>query len=145
MTKANIIYSDLSYNIQGCFFNIYNNLGFGHKEIIYQRALEKELKLKNISFKKEPRLFVTYLGEKMGIYVPDFVIDDKIIIEIKAVEFLPSQFIQQLIYYLKGTGFSLGYLVNFGSPKLQIIRRIWTPKPTNRIREDSLSIRVNPT
>lgn len=64
------------------------------------------------------------------------MIDNKIILEIKALEFLPEKLITQLIYYLKGTNYKLGYLVNFGSPKLQIIRRVWTQNYQYRFREN---------
>ena len=127
MSKVRLLYPDLSYQLQGCFFQVYNILGFGHKEIAYQRALEQELTLQNISFEREMHLLITYREKKIAEYVPDLVIDKKIIIEIKALEFLPNKFITQLIYYLKGTNYKLGYLINFGAPKLQIIRRIWTP------------------
>lgn len=138
--KVQLLYPDLSYRLQGCFFKVYNVLGFGHKEVAYQRALEQELTLQNIPFEKETRLPITYKGKKIAEYVPDLVIDNKIIVEIKALEFLPNKFITQLIYYLKGTDYQLGYLVNFGSPRLEIIRRIWTPP----IRGNSLPIRGNP-
>jgi len=128
MNTVGLLYPDLSYKLQGCFFKVYNILGFGHKEIAYQRALEQELTIQNISFEREMHLSITYKDKKIAEYVPDLVIDDKIIVEIKALEFLPNKFITQLINYLKGTNFQLGYLVNFGAPKLQIIRRIWTPK-----------------
>ena len=127
MNTVGLLYPDLSYKLQGCFFKVYNILGFGHKEIAYQRALEQELTLQNISFEREMHLLITYRDKKIAEYVPDLVIDKKIIIEIKALEFLPNKFITQLIYYLKGTNYKLGYLINFGAPKLQIIRRIWTP------------------
>lgn len=135
---SNILYSDLSYQLQGCFFKVYNTLGFGHKEVVYQRALEEELKLKYIPFQKEMPLSIIYNYKKIADYIPDLTIDNKIIVEVKALEFLPRKIMTQLIYYLKGTNYKLGYLVNFGTPKLQIIRRIWTPNYKIKIRENSL-------
>ena len=143
MSKVKLLYSDLSYRLQGCFFKVYNILGFGHKEIAYQRGLEQELTLQNIPFKREVHLSITYKDKKIAEYVPDLVIDDKIIVEIKALEFLPNKFITQLINYLKGTNFQLGYLVNFGAPKLQIIRRIWTPNYKNRITTNNSKLTRN--
>lgn len=122
-----LLYRDLSYSLQGCFYTVYNTLGFGHKELIYQRALEEELTKKAISHIREKSLPLFYNSKKIGEYRPDFVINDKIIVEIKALEFLPKKLITQLVYYLKGTDYKLGYLVNFGGAKLEIIRRIWTP------------------
>lgn len=128
MNNTKLLFPELSYKLQGCFFKVYNILGFGYKEIAYQRALEQELTLQNIPFEKETHLSITYKGKKIAEYVPDLVIDNKIIVEIKALEFLPNKFITQLIYYLKGTNYKLGYLVNFGGTRLEIIRRIWTLK-----------------
>src|SRR3989338_535401 len=143
MNTVGLLYPDLSYKLQGCFFKVYNILGFGHKEIAYQRALEQELTIQNISFEREMHLSITYKDKKIAEYVPDLVIDDKIIVEIKALEFLPNKFITQLINYLKGTNFQLGYLVNFGAPKLQIIRRIWTPNYKNRITTNNSKLTRN--
>lgn len=69
---------------------------------------------------------IVYSDKTVGKYQPDFTIDDKIILEIKAVEYLPKKLATQLVYYLKGTDFKLGYLVNFGAPNLQIIRKVWS-------------------
>jgi len=71
------------------------------------------------------RLSIVYKGYDVGIYVPDFIIEDKIIIEIKAILEMPSVFEKQLYYYLKGTKYKLGYLVNFGGSELDIKRRIY--------------------
>ncbi len=121
------LYEDLSYQIRGCVFAVYNNLGFGHKENIYQKALTIELESKNIKFIAQDSLPITYQSKVMGTYRPDFTIDGKVIIEIKAVPFMPKSDETQLTYYLKGTNYKLGFLINFGSPKLDIRRRIWTP------------------
>jgi len=67
---------------------------------------------------------IEYEGEKVGIYEPDFIIDNKIIVEIKSVLAMPKVFEKQLYYHLKGGMFWLGYLVNFGSDKLDAHRRI---------------------
>jgi len=121
------LYEDLSYEIRGCVFKVYNTLGFGHKENIYQKALENEFKNLEINFDKEKALPIIYDRKKVGIYKPDFIIDNKIIVEIKAVSFMPKDYETQLTYYLKGTNYKLGFLINFGSHKLDIRCRIWTP------------------
>ena len=72
---------------------------------------------------------VVYDCEKVGYYKPDFIIDNKIIIELKSLDFMPQDLEKQLIYYLKGTNYKLGLLVNFGSNKLVIKRKIWSPDP----------------
>jgi len=121
-----LLYADLTFQIRKACFNVYNQLGFGHKEQVYQKALIKEFNELKLPYKKEVRLSVNYKGEIVGSYRPDFVIDNKIIIEIKAVEFLPKTFEQQLLHYLKSTKYELGLLINFGSTKLYIKRFIWS-------------------
>lgn len=121
----NFLYGELTYKVRRAIFNVYNNLGYGHRESVYQGALAKELKEQGASFEREPALAVYYQRDKVGTYKPDFVIEGKIILEIKAVPFLNKQMETQLVYYLKGTDYRLGLLVNFGSDKLKIIRRIW--------------------
>lgn len=124
--KQELLYKDLSYRIRGCAFKIYNNMGFGHKENVYQKALAIEFEKAGINFEREKVLPVFYENQKIGIYKPDFVVDNKIIIETKAVPFMPKTYETQLIYYLKSTKFKLGFLINFGSNKINIKRKIWT-------------------
>lgn len=126
MTTDKLLYQDLTYEIRGLLFKVYNKLGFGHKESVYQNALRHELVKSKLRFDQEKALDVIYDGTKVGIYRPDFVVDGKILLELKAVSFLPKEAETQLIYYLKGTNFKLGLLVNFGSTKLSIRRKIWT-------------------
>lgn len=121
-----LLYVDLTYKIRKALFTVYNILGFGHKEEVYQKALASELDSLSIPYENEVYLPVLYKNERVGSYRADFVVDKKIILELKAVDFMPKTFETQLLNYLKSTGFSLGILVNFGSPKLYIKRLIWT-------------------
>lgn len=122
------LYEELSYKIRGAIFRVYNELGFGHKEAVYKRALAKEFDKRGIPYKTEKQLDVRYGGEKVGVYQPDFIVDGKVLIEAKAVPHIPQDFERQLTNYLKGTGFKLGFFVNFGAQKLDIRRRVWTPE-----------------
>lgn len=119
------LYPDLTYKVRGAMYKVHKILGSGHKENIYHKALEKELSLQEIPYKIEKTLPVIYEGIKVGNYKPDFIVDDKLLIEIKAVPFLSKQAESQLSYYLRGTDYKLGLLVNFGSLQLEIRRRIW--------------------
>lgn len=121
----NLLYEDLTYKVRGAIFKVYNTLGFGHRESVYQKALATELATQRIPFREQPKLNIIYNNVKVGTYTPDFTVSDKIIIEIKSVEFLPKQAEKQLIYYLKGTNYKLGLLVNFGTSELVIKRKIW--------------------
>lgn len=121
-----LLHGGTTYKIRGALFNVYNELGNGHKEAVYQRALAKEFKETGIQYEQEVNLSVNYKGDRVGIYRPDFVVDGKVIVELKAVEFMPKIYDNQLIHYLKTTGYSIGLLANFGSSKLTIKRLIWT-------------------
>ncbi|MDP3093722.1 MAG: GxxExxY protein [bacterium] len=124
---SDFVYEELSYKIRGCAFEVYNTLGFGHKEKVYQKALCLEFERAKIRYEQEKALPIIYDDKKIGIYRPDFVINDEILIEIKAVPVMPKSHETQLTYYLKGTSYRLGFLINFGAPKIEIRRRVWTP------------------
>jgi len=119
-----VLYKELSYKIVGCFYKVFNALGPGHKEDIYQKALTIEFDNTGIKYVSKKRLSIEYEGKKVGTYEPDFIIDNKIIIEIKSVLTMPKVFEKQLYYYLKGSGYRLGYLVNFGANEIDVRRRI---------------------
>jgi GxxExxY protein len=106
-------------------FSVYNELGFGHKESVYQEALVKEFDLLKLQYRREVKLPVKYKESIVGSYRPDFIVGGKIIIEVKSLYHMPNITEQQLLQYLKITGFKLGLLVNFGTPKLYIKRLIW--------------------
>src|SRR3972149_9774636 len=99
--RKSLLYEDLTYKIRGAIFDVYNELGSGHKEILYQKALTKELKNRRINYSTESNLNVTYKGEKVGNYRPDIIVKGKIILELKAVEFMPKIYENQLMHYLK--------------------------------------------
>lgn len=119
------LYEDLTYKIRKACYAVYDELGSGHKETVYQKALSKEFELASIPYVSEKALNVIYRGAKVGTYKPDFIADDKVLIEIKALSFLPRGSEVQLAHYLKGTSYKLGLVVNFGSRRLDIRRRIW--------------------
>ncbi|HVF69816.1 MAG TPA: GxxExxY protein [Xanthomonadales bacterium] len=123
---TDLLFGDLTYKLRSAIFKVYNTLGFGHKEVVYCRALAIEFLKEGIKFKPEQAIDVLYDNQKIGIYRPDFVIDSKILLEIKALPFMGKDPETQMIYYLKGTNYRLGLLVNFGSNKLDIRRKIWS-------------------
>ncbi|WP_423818578.1 GxxExxY protein [Salinimicrobium sp. TIG7-5_MAKvit] len=111
---TDIIYKNESYAIVGALFEVYNNLGSGFSEIVYKDALEYELKNRKNPFTREKEYSVSYkdivLSHK---FYADFVIQDKIILEIKAVEDVNDKFISQCINYLKVSNCRLAILANF--------------------------------
>ena len=126
------LYEDLTYEIRGAIFEVYNHLGSGHKEGVYHRALAGEFKRAGLAFEEEKSLEVVYKEERVGNYKPDFVVDDKVIVELKALPVVTHESQKQLAHYLKGTGYKLALLVNFG-PKLEIIRRVYTDQRKSAI------------
>ena len=124
MSEEKLIYEEETYAIRGAIFEVYKTLGNGYLEEVYQNALEEELRLRNIPFAAKRPLRVFYKGRDCGVYVPDFICYDKIIVEIKSVDLLHEKHRAQVMNYLKTTGFKLGLLVNFGSYPTVAISRI---------------------
>lgn len=125
MEKEDFLYKELSYRIRGVFFEVYKNLGTGFKESIYCNAIGEEFNIRGIPFKRNRCVKIRYKEKEVGIYTPDFIVEDKIIIEVKALPVMQKICEQQLYYYLKGTIYKIGFLVNFGADKLEIRRRIY--------------------
>ena len=110
-----IIYKDESYNIVGAAFHVYNKLGFGFLEAVYQEALEIEFQKRNIPYEREKELNIIYDGVQLKqTYKADFVCYGKIIVELKAVSELDDAHRSQVYNYLHATGYRLGLLLNFG-------------------------------
>ena len=122
--EEKLIYSDETYAIRGAIFEVYKTLGDGYLEEVYQNALEEELELRGIPFAAKRQLHVMYKGRDCGLYAPDFICFDRIIVEIKAVEVLHPKHTAQLMNYLTATGHKLGLLVNFGAYPTADIHRI---------------------
>ena len=123
--KPALVYEELTYKIRGALFNVYNQLGPGHKETIYHKALIEELKNQGITFDSERYVPVKYNDTKVGAYKPDLIIDNKIIVELKALPFIGSVEKKQIWNYLKGSEYKLAILVNFGNKGLDIKRIIY--------------------
>ncbi len=111
-----LIYKDEVYALVGAAMEVYNTLGPGFLEPVYQEALEIELAERRIPFKSQQELRISYKGRRLRkTYIADFVVYDKIIVEIKALNRLTSREEAQLLNYLKATGMQVGVLINFGS------------------------------
>ena len=122
---GNLLYEDLTYKIRGAVFAVWKELGSVFEESIYQRAFVNQFDVLKLTYKKEPVIPISFLGERVGEYRPDFVVEDKVIVELKVLPRLNLRDEKQLWYYLKGTDYKVALLVNFGSPKLQIKRWIY--------------------
>ena len=123
-THEKIIYKEECYAIQGAVFEVYREMGCGFLEAVYQECLLKEFKIRQIPFKAQPVLELSYKGQQLEqVYRPDFVCYDKVVLELKAVKDIAPEHKAQVINYLKATDIKLGLLVNFGAfPKATISR-----------------------
>ena len=111
---SNLVYKDESYDIVGVLFEVYNNLGSGFSEIVYKDAIEYEFKLRNIPFEREKEFKVSYKDITLKHkFFADFIVFDKIILEIKSIESLNDKHISQCINYLKVSKNKLAILTNF--------------------------------
>jgi GxxExxY protein len=125
INKENYKYSDLTEKIIGQIFVVYNTLGHGFLEKIYRKALLKKLREIGLKAYEEYPIKVSFEGEVVGDYFADILVEEKVILELKAAECLNAAFEAQLINYLKATGFEVGLLVNFGK-KLEIKRKVFS-------------------
>lgn len=113
-----IIQKELSYEIVGVLFEVHSDLGNRYQEKYYQRAIEESLKIKKIQFKKELPVDLMFGEKKIGKYFLDFLINDSIVLEIKAVPRLNPKDFKQVLAYLISKNLQLGILANFRSDKL---------------------------
>lgn len=123
-----LLEEELTYKLRGIFIGISKEYGSLFKESIYQNLLKQALHKYDLNFKEYPRipLFDFKTGNPIGNYYPDFLIEGKIIVEIKSQRDLTEIHVNQLIRYLRSSKYEIGFLVNFGTPKAQIFRRIFT-------------------
>ncbi len=120
LKQYQLVYKQEAYKIIGACMNVHKELGCGFLEAIYSEALEFEFKEQNIPFKREVPLRIEYKGQVLHkSYIADYICYDKIIIELKAVNYLESVHEAQVLNYLKATGYKLGILVNFGEQSLK--------------------------
>lgn len=117
-----IIYPELSYQVMGAVFEVHNALGPGFLESLYEEALAYEFELRGIPCEKQREIVVRYKGREVGKHRLDFVVDGKIILELKAVSELTDVFRKQTTSYLKATGLKLGILINFSTPSVDYER-----------------------
>jgi GxxExxY protein len=124
---VNLLYKELSYQIRGVAIEVRKNYGAGHKEVLYQRAFAEELNLRGINYEREEpiKIYSPKTKKVIGSYQPD-IIENKIIIELKALEKLPKIMIDQLYSYLRNSKLELGFLINFSSNRVDIKRLIYT-------------------
>ncbi|MEO5374335.1 MAG: GxxExxY protein [Alphaproteobacteria bacterium] len=115
---------DLTGRIIGAAFTVSNTLGHGFLESVYKNALVEELLNGGMRVAKEKAFRITYREKDVGLYVADLVVEDAVIIELKAIDALSSAHRAQLLNYLSASGLPVGLLMNFGRPRLEVRRVI---------------------
>lgn len=111
----NLIEPELSYKIVGCAFDVYNSIGSGLRELHYQRALSESMRRRGLQFIEQFPVDLYFKDSKIGKYYLDFLVDGKIVVEIKRGDYFAKTNIEQALGYLKSLNLRLGLLINFTS------------------------------
>ena len=119
----------LTHKIIGCAYNVFNQLGFGFLESVYQKAMIIELSKNGLKYEVEKPLKVYYDNQVVGDFYVDLLIDDTVIVELKSVENITKQHEVQLVNYLNGLKKEIGLLINFGPSGVEVKRKY-------RVRQD---------
>jgi GxxExxY protein len=128
----NYLYEDITYEIRGACFWVWKELGNAFKESIVDNALTEELRKRGLKVDNQKRINIYYNEKKVGTYVPDKIINDCVLVEVKRKSFLTKQDNEQFWNYLKGSEYRLGLLINFGDKGLEFKRVIYDKKRDQR-------------
>jgi GxxExxY protein len=115
-------HSDVTGKIIGCAMEVHRYIGNGFQEVIYQRALALEMQYQGLSFQREYQMQIHYKGVHIGTRRVDFFVEEKVMLELKAVIQLEDVHLAQAINYLEASGTEIGLLINFGNQSLQFKR-----------------------
>ncbi len=115
---------ELTAKIIGCAFNVYNKMGFGFQESVYENAMLIELTRASLSFEAQKPIAVRYEGRLVGEFVADILVEDAVIVELKSVARLAKAHEVQLVNYLVATGKPVGLLLNFGERGVEVKRKL---------------------
>lgn len=122
MMKEQYKYSDLTSKIIGCAMTVHKTLGNGFQEVIYQRALEIEMSLAGLAFNREFEMPIFYREQQIGTRRVDFLVEDAVSVELKAITALEPVHFAQAINYLEAYNLEIGLLINFGENSLNFKR-----------------------
>ena len=128
MTECKLKYAEVTEKIIGCAMEAHNFLGNGFQEVIYQRALAIEFEAADIQFEREKDLPIKYKGKDIGTRRVDFLVENTIMVELKAISELDDSHYAQIINYLEAYRLEIGLLINFGGKRLIWKRFIKTPR-----------------
>ncbi|MDP2676874.1 MAG: GxxExxY protein [bacterium] len=122
LQRNDIVYPELSYKINGILFDVFKEMGFGYQEKYYGKALAVRLTEEGLKFKEQVSMPIQYHAEDIGRYIFDFLIEDRIILELKKGDYFRKENMEQVIGYLKASGLRLGLLANFTRNGVRIRR-----------------------
>ena len=122
MSEEKLIHKELVYEVVGCAMKVHRELGYGFLEKVYENSMMVLLNKKSIKAKQQFPVPVHFENVIVGEYFADFMIEDKILVELKTVEKITNVHFAQVLNYLKATGIKLGLLINFGPRKLEYER-----------------------
>jgi len=122
--KSELIYGGLSYKLMGILFKVHRKLGNSYQEKYYQRAIALALDEAKIPYRREVEIDLSYNKQKIGKYYLDFVIDNKIALEIKTAPRIKDEYYKQLLAYLDATNLKLGIVANFRTKRLTFKRLV---------------------
>jgi len=117
-------YEKLTHKIIGCSYEVYNELGYGFLESVYEKCLVIELQRAGLSFKEQEPIMVCYKHEKVGRFIADVLVENAVILELKSVSQLLKEHEVQLVNYLNATQKDVGLLINFGEHKVEVKRKL---------------------
>ena len=120
--KSDLIYPNFSYKVVGILYDVYNELGFGYQEKYYQRAVAIAFRKNKIKYKEQVKVSLKYSDSSIGYYFLDFLLNDKVILEIKRRDYFSKKDIEQVYAYLAATNLKLGILANFTSSGIKYKR-----------------------
>jgi len=135
-----IIYKELSYEIVGVLFEVFNDLGYGHKESYYEKAVARGFDYRSIKYRRQVPFKLNFKGKEIGRYYLDFLIDGKIVLEIKRGNYFGKKNIEQVFNYLKVTNLKLAILANFTPNGIKFIRIVNSDKFMSQPEEYKLTI-----
>ena len=122
LSQRGYAYSDVTGAVIGCAFEVHSILGTGFQEVVYQRALAVEMESRGLSFAREWEMPIFYKERQVGTRRVDFLVDEKVVVELKAIGELEKVHLAQAINYLEAFGLEVGLLLNFGAAKLEFRR-----------------------
>jgi len=128
--EEQLLHSKVTHSIIGAAMEVHRTLCFGYLESVYQAALTHEFKKCSLQFTEQGVLEVIYKDKIVGTFRYDFLVEECVIVEIKAVRRLSDADEAQLLNYLRGTGIQVGLLLNFGGSSLRWKRRVWSRDST---------------